>query len=196
MAGWLAGWLALAGCTPSDSEFCDGACGPGEDIYFCDVPSSNNRVCADSLATASGLCSPNLVRGTVACLQSGGSSTGTFPNWDPDDYIRFNRKTGRVEVDKTLIDDIASNGYVLIQEDSARLVAQSGDYYKVVSVGRDDLAYHLGLRENDVIKSANSIELKTLDDYANAIVQLRDVSLLTLVVERGSSTSIIEIDIA
>lgn len=205
----------LAGCPSSNSEFCEDNCNAGEHIYFCaGAGSGNNRVCADSLQSATLACHPHQVDGGVSCDGNadsgadggsggaggsgadGGSSGAAFPNWDPDDYVRFNRATGRVEVDAALIDDIASNGYVLISEDSARLEATAGDYYKLVSVARDDLAYHLGLRDEDVITSANGIHLKDLDDYAQAIVQLRNVSLLTLVIKRGLTTVTIEIDIA
>jgi len=43
------------GCGVSDQDFCAN-CFPGENVYGCDVPSSNSRVCAIDDATALGLC--------------------------------------------------------------------------------------------------------------------------------------------
>jgi hypothetical protein len=46
------------GCGVSNDEFCAQNCFPGQNVYGCDVPSSNDRICAIDEAMAVGLCPP------------------------------------------------------------------------------------------------------------------------------------------
>lgn len=188
----VGGISLLAACPTTNEEFCTG-CFEGQNVYFCNVPTNNNRICAYGFADAQATCGAGGVVGEYKCDHTSGGTFGgdtgggtgdPFPAWNPDDFIRFDRATGEYVIDRTLVDDIAQDGRILWAKDDTRLVALSGGYFELQSISRDDLAQHLGLRSGDVIKSANGIDLKINDDYALAIVQLFNASQISVGIER------------
>jgi hypothetical protein len=78
------GAAGCGGCGVSNEDFC-AYCAPGENVYGCDVPSTNDRICAIDDVTALGLCPqgsnatllavcPNVLSGTGG--QDGGGADG------------------------------------------------------------------------------------------------------------------------
>lgn len=118
---------------------------------------------------------------------SDGGQGASCSSWDPDSLVAYNRSTRRYEVDQQLVDDLELDR-TLLNCDSARAEIQSGGYYQLYNVGRDDLAFHLGLRNGDIIKKVNGIALVTPDDYMNAYASLNGTTTsFVLSVERHGS---------
>ncbi len=121
-----------------------------------------------------------------------GSSCGT---WDPDALVAYNRNTREFEVDQQLLDDLETDLTVL-DCDSARARILSGGYYQMHSMGRDDLSFHLGLRNGDVIKAVNGYDLETPDDYLAAYTALKGTTTsFDLEVVRGGVTITVNYEI-
>ena len=180
-----------AGCPESDEDFCTG-CDPGEDIYFCDVPSSNNRICAPSDAAATAICGAHGVAGKSECEGTAADETGEdgepYSGWDPDAYVYFDGTNNEYVVDRDLIDQLARDGRVLFEVDSARLVKDSSGYFYITGIAQDDLANQLGLKDGDMLKAVNGIDLDGEDAYAEAIVENADADEFTLLIVRGTSS--------
>ncbi len=178
--------LALVACNePDESEICND-CSPGQYGYICAVTTPSQLGCAADATAAENLC-PGGVVGGMSCGGGGsGGQQGQDPHadWNPDDYVYFDRATHETVVDRDLIDLIAADGAVLMRKDRTRLVLQPAGYYVLQTVGPDDLAYHLGLRTGDKIKSVNGIKLQKLADYIDAITALANATALSITYER------------
>lgn len=186
-------WLGVAvasGCAePDESQVCD-PCGQGQYGYICKNTTPSQLGCAASPLAADMQCPGGVVAGEE-CGGGGSGGQGSqdpYSGWDPDDFIYYDRQASEFVIDKALIGTIAADGHVLLAADRARLMELPGGYYEIQSVGRDDFAYHLGLRSGDKILSANGIELKTMADYVAAITALRNATALTITYERSGTT--------
>ncbi len=121
--------------------------------------------------------------GTSGASGDSGDPPGQCEDWDPDGLVAFNRKTRAYEVDQQLIDDLQQKP-TLLSCDGSKSVLQSGGFYMLEGLGRDDLASHLGLRDRDIIKSLNGWDLRYPDDYFSAFAALADQTSFTLTVDR------------
>lgn len=72
------------GCGVSNQDFCAAYCLPGENVYGCDIPSTNDRVCAIDDATALGLCPPGSSAKLLAVCPNGPPGTGGQGGGGPD----------------------------------------------------------------------------------------------------------------
>lgn len=177
--------LSTPACSIDHTAKACESCEPGQWAYLCEVPSSNNTICAWDDAQALAIC-PEGWSDKHQC-SSGTGGAQDYPNWDPDGYVTYNRLQGVYEVDALLIDDIADDSLVLMVRDGARLVEQTGGYFEFERIGHDDLATHLGFQNGDVPQSVNGYPLRTWANYAAAIVDLRTQTSFSIVVERRGS---------
>lgn len=171
--------LGTTGCGQSDNEVkaCDSC--PGQFAYLCQVPSSNNIVCAIDDAQASGLC-PEGWSGKVNCAAGSGGQQA----WEPELLIQLDRTSGLYQVDRELLDALAVDGWVLMAQDSARLSEQVDGYFQLDGVAPDDLAALLGLQDGDVPLEVNGFPLKSWDGYATAVTQLTSETIFVVSIAR------------
>jgi type II secretory pathway component PulC len=64
----------------------------------------------------------------------------------------------------------------------------SGGYYRLVHIGQDDLARHLGFVEGDEIRNINGHNLLLPQDYEDALVDLRDDTAFTVILVRSGTS--------
>lgn len=208
--------LLLFPACKSNEDFCAEVCLPGEDVYVCGGQTTNNRICSVSSAAATAQCGELGVVGQYSCgsgndeagEEGGDDEAGSSqeeqpeeeggasqPSWAPDDFIWYDRDAGTTVVARELIDIIAADGGIIAVNDSTSMVPLEGGHFRLDSVGRDDLAYHLGFMEGDIIRSANGIDLSSAADYMLAIGALAAKPKLSIVVTRAGAAKTILIRI-
>jgi hypothetical protein len=165
----------------------------GQWAYSCQ---GGGMICAPDYATAADMgcfvdeskprkncAGNNQGSGTGGHADESGDPPGQCQDWDPDGLVSFNRRTRAFEVDQQLIDDLEQKPS-LLSCDGSKSVLQSGGFFMLRGLGRDDLASHLGLRDGDIVKSLNGLELRFPDDYFAVFGTLADATSFTLVVNR------------
>jgi hypothetical protein len=182
----VAGSTGLLACPdpPSDAEICMACAG-----LFGYICNNGDLICVADDLQAANQCGGGW-RSRTDCVNAplqGGGTEGDA-TWDPDSFVFYRTSTQTYEIDVELIDDIRANGALLFIQDTARLVEQTSGYYKLKTVSTSDLAYHLGLRTNDVIKKVNGLDLVDWDDYVEKIAMLGGGTQFTLTVQRGANT--------
>jgi hypothetical protein len=180
--------IAASGCGDDDDgppDIC-GSCSPGQTAYICNVPSSNNIVCGYDPHAACGL---DGHVGFVQCLHGTGTG-GSFPYWSPSAYIDVDPASGQIEVDRQLIDDIFRDGWVLMQEETARLRPLSGGYFQLEDAQSGDFAHLLGFQNGDIpviAEGSSRATLKTWNDYATFITQQHGGSSFQITIWRSGN---------
>lgn len=181
--------VGLTGCgDDSDAKACDSC--PGQFAYFCQVPSSNNIVCANDDFQAAAVC-PEGWSGKVNCAVG----TGGQQEWDPGPMIHYARTTDTYQIDREFLDILAIDGSVLLVQDAARLSEQTGGYFQFDGIAPDDLAAHLGFQDGDIPLEVNGISLETWDGYATAIIQLADAPTFTVTIKREGESFMLHYEV-
>ena len=104
--------------------------------------------------------------------------------------VTWNQTQQRYDIDADFFDDMLDNpGWIL--NDSARLVPISGGY-KVSGVTAGEVAAALGLQDNDVPKTLNSLDVSDIPALMETAEALMNETSFTLEVKR--SGSIVSID--
>lgn len=103
----------------------------------------------------------------------------------------------RCEVDRSVIDKVLVNTSALAR--SARIVPSRQDHrpngFKVYAIAPGSLCAKLGLRDGDLLKTINGLELATPDKTLEAYGKLKPASHLTLRLERRGKDMTLEYQI-
>lgn len=187
---------ALAACPATPEDFC-GNCYPGESVFVCNLPTSNNMVCAYGLTDAITQCGGTPYSHHICAAGTSGQNQQKDPyaSWNPGAYVDVDPQTGHITVDGNLLDEIARDGYVLFAKDSARLERRGQGYFKLTDVAQGDLAHLLGFRSGEVIISVNGNQLVEAEDYAAAIVSEHQATQLLILSHRDGASRTTTIDI-
>lgn len=171
---------------------CD-SCAVDQDVYGCKVGSSFNDVCAVDDADADDQCGGLSGESTglkTTCDEQGSEGETGQGSWNPGGFVYFDSVRQAYIIDSDFMEDLLGNPDQLLF-DSARAQLQSDNSFRFQSVSSTDLAYRLGIRNNDKPVSINSYSLSNFNNMWKAYVALEAArpSTLTFTYQRSGVTS-------
>jgi hypothetical protein len=121
---------------------------------------------------------------SLICLDTDPSTEGDSPPWSPGDFITLSG--GTYYIDGAFAEMVKADAS-LIANDAAWLKYTS-TYWQFQDVYSGSLAYELGFRTNDYLKTVNGRNIRNnLQNALDAINDLHEDTTFTVVVARGSS---------
>lgn len=149
--------------------------------------------CFGTKSDAHDWCLNNGDEDTLAYIACSGNLQGeTGSPYDPSSYVTYNSSTQEYEIDNSFVEAMIENQFVQIAADGARFELQTSGYYKLVNVRSGDLMDELGLQSNDVLKSIDGKDLGSFENQVDAYLNLKNDTQLSLTIERGTSTLVID----
>ena len=148
----------------------------------------NDRACWSD-ASCTGWCVDQTGMGgnfqPIVCADE--PDSGSCSGWDPTSEVRL--VSGIRRVDDVWLAALVDNPAPLWTCDDALLNDVNGGGFKVEQANSGELLYQLGLRNNDVPLTLNTMPLRTVDDGLDAFQQLylQGVTSYTLQVRRGTN---------
>lgn len=196
----------------ADPETVENPCctDPGDDSYWCGcyVPGTSGwhwqtygdpQLCVSEAAAATycaDYCNvvPNALEWHlthIMCAYHWDPNTPNCSAWDPDAEVTFNSGTNTYYLEFAFVAGIFSDPDSVMYCDDALVLKLDGvDGFKIANADSGELLYELGLRDDDIIVSINSMHLDNYADVVDAVNALwhGGESTYTLEIERNSST--------
>lgn len=173
----------------TDGPSC-GTCPAGEQQGSCICPAGANQLGCQSSGSCNAFCMAQ--EGTpgsfTPAVCANAPDSGSCTGWNPTSAVRL--VSGVRRIDDVWLASLVSNPAPLWTCDDAVLDDIAGGKFKVLQANSGELLYQLGLRNNDIPQTLNTMPLNSVQDGFDAFVTLYQggVTSYTLKVKRGTST--------